>query len=234
MARLARTICVLAAATVWPCALAGELQIAPVSVEFAAGEQAETLTLKNLGKEPATVQVRTFRWSQVNGQDHLEPTDEIVAGPPMVQIAPGAEQVVRILARKAPAAGTQGTYRLLVDEIPIRVPGRITVALRLSLPVFLGGETARPASVAWSAGLSREGGIELIARNSGGRHVRFDGLKLTNGKTSSDAFGGYVLAGHERRWHIAAPALGRGARVSLRGNSDTGALDVSIAVQDRP
>jgi fimbrial chaperone protein len=33
------------------------------------------------------VQIRLFRWSQVDGKEKLEPTDEVAASPPAITMA---------------------------------------------------------------------------------------------------------------------------------------------------
>lgn len=212
---------------------AGNLQIAPVSVDFAAGEKARTLTLKNMGAQPATIQLRVFRWRQEGGSDRLDPTTEIAAGPPMVSVPAGGEQIVRVMIRAVPDDGAQHTYRLLIDEIPVRLPGRVNVALRLSLPVFVGGHDAAPANVAWDLSAAPGGGYELVARNDGGRFARFERLELAIGAASSRSFGGYVLPGQERRWRVDVPGGARAGKASLRGSSDQRAIDVSLALQTR-
>lgn len=62
------------------------LQISPVTVEMAADNPAAGVTLSNPGARPIYGQVRTFRWTQEQGDDMLAPAPELVASPPLVQI----------------------------------------------------------------------------------------------------------------------------------------------------
>ncbi|MDR6292115.1 fimbrial chaperone protein [Inquilinus ginsengisoli] len=216
-------------------ARAGGLEVAPIGVDFNAGQMAQIITVTNRADAPATVQLRTFAWSQPGGVERLAPTDAVVASPPIVTIPPGREQVIRVLLRR-PASGTvEQAYRLTVDEIPVLVPGRLNVALHLSLPIFVSSGAAVRAQVAWSARPAGGGAIELVARNSGTRHARFDGLSVTTrGGAASAAFGGYVLPGQEKRWRIAARGLDRAGQVALKGAGDQGDVNVTLALDGQP
>ncbi len=64
-------------------AQAASLQVAPVGIEVAAPGTASTVKLRNEGTSAINAQIRAFRWVQVDGQEKLEPTDDLVASPPM-------------------------------------------------------------------------------------------------------------------------------------------------------
>lgn len=216
-------------------ARAGGLEVAPLGVDFAPGQMAQTITVANRATAPTTIQVRTFDWSQPGGADRLVPTDAVVASPPIVTIAPGREQVIRVLLRRPSAGTAEKSYRLTVDEIPVPVPGQINLALRLSLPIFVFAAAPGQAKVAWSARPAGGGVVELAARNDGTIHAKFDSLTVaTRGGAASAAFGGYVLPGQEKRWRIPLRGLDRAGQVTLRGNGAQGGVDVTIALDGRP
>ena len=216
-------------------ARAGGLEVAPLGVDFAGGQMAQTITVANRATTAATVQVRTFDWSQPGGTDRLVPTDAVVASPPIVTIPPGREQVIRVLLRRPAAGATEKSYRLMVDEIPVPVPGQINLSLHLSLPIFVSAATPGQAKVSWSARPAGGGVVELAARNGGTKHAKFDSLTIaTRGGAASRAFGGYVLPGQERRWRIPLRGLDRAGQVALRGNGDQGGIDVTIALDGSP
>ncbi|HEY9348214.1 MAG TPA: hypothetical protein VIQ53_23005, partial [Inquilinus sp.] len=52
-------------------ARAGGLEVAPLGVDFAPGQMAQTITVANRATAPTTIQVRTFDWSQPGGADRL-------------------------------------------------------------------------------------------------------------------------------------------------------------------
>lgn len=102
---------------------ASGLQVMPVSIQLPSGSHAEAIWLSNSAQSTLTAQIRTFAWSQKDGEDFLTPTTQLTAAPAIVEIAPGERQLVRVLRTGASAAvGAERTYRLIVDELPSQEP----------------------------------------------------------------------------------------------------------------
>ncbi len=225
----------LTALFVSPCAMpqAASLQVAPVSVEVAAPGAAATVNLRNQGDKPMEGQVRVFRWTQVNGQDKLEPTDDVVASPPMVTLRPNTNYVVRIVRTKKAPVAVEETYRLLIDELPSAGGERrsaVNIVLRYSIPVFFTAPGAAPSKLSW--GLERRNNKQfLIAKNDGDRRVRLSKLVLTDAKGAKASFGeglaGYVLARSSVALEIPANAkgFGSGGLASISALSDVGPIN---------
>ena len=87
-------------------AAAGSLQVEPVLLDVTAPGAASTVTLRNEGTQPINAQIRVFRWSLVDGQEKLEPTDAVVASPPSVTLTPKGQYIARVVLKIAanPAA----------------------------------------------------------------------------------------------------------------------------------
>lgn len=189
---------------------AASLQVSPVSIEVAAPGATATLKLRNEATTPLSAQIRVFRWSQVNGEEKLEPTDDVVASPPLATLTSKTDYIVRVvrLAKKPVAAGE--SYRLLVDELPdpsVRRDRTINIVVRYSIPVFFYTPGAAPAKVTWSVD-QRGGRLHVSATNAGDRHVRISRLNLSDKSGKILSFGngltGYALGHSTMRW--AAPA----------------------------
>lgn len=194
--------CLMAATT----ASAASLQISPVTINLAPGERATTLQLQNTGLEPIYGQVRVFAWRQENGDDVLEPTDLLVVSPPLLQIAPRAAQMVRLLqAKDLPA--NEKSFRLLIDEIP--PPGQlprmgVDLRLRYSVPVFTGTSPSEPvtANLRWSI-VKHDGETLLQLENTGSHRAQVSQVVLEKGGKQyryDQGLLGYALAGSTRRW----------------------------------
>src|SRR5512146_2569858 len=110
----------LAAALLIACGSAGAsgLQVAPVGLEFAPGSTAQGVWLTNTGNDLLRAQVRVYHWTQSDGKDVLTPAQGLVASPPMLNLQPGAQQLVRVIRTGAPAGPNEDAYRLLIDELP--------------------------------------------------------------------------------------------------------------------
>ena len=101
-------------------ASAASLQVAPVLLEVVAPGAATTVTLRNTGAKPITTQVRVFRWIQEGGKERLEPTQDVVASPPAIELRPAQDYVVRaVRLTKNPVAGEEA-YRLLMEKAEAR------------------------------------------------------------------------------------------------------------------
>jgi len=185
---------------------AASLQVAPVSIEVMAPGAGAIVKLRNEGKTKIDSQIRVFRWVQIDGQEKLQPTDEVVASPPMARLAPGAEYTVRIVRLSKQPIAAEESYRLLIDELPDQkaLSNRvINLVLRYSIPVFFLPANAEPAKLTWSVE-QHNGRVQLSAVNEGDRHVRLAGLNVRDHSGTHVSFGpgltGYVLGRSRMRW----------------------------------
>jgi fimbrial chaperone protein len=221
-------------AAVAPVALAGgHLQVGSTRVELAPGARATRLVLRNSGDAPVGAQVRVYDWSQPEGEDRLDETRAIALSPPIVRVAPGEEQVVRIVRQGPPPAGRDATYRVVAEEVPL-TPQDASVAvgfrMRFVLPLFDRAADAPPAQL--SCRLSAN---TLSCVNAGGSACKLGEtrlidaaghvLELTNGLF------GYVLPRSTRRWTLPADRLGNlGNGLRLKTKIDN-ASDLEVAVE---
>jgi fimbrial chaperone protein len=213
---------------------AGSLTVLPVNIQLAPGQMATALTVINQGDVGTAFQIRAFAWTQSNdGIDRLQPTTTLLASPPLGTIAPGATQVVRMVLRHPPQ-GQEATYRILIDQIPPpAAPGVVSVALRLSIPIFAEPTTRVAPDVQWHVQYSA-GQAFLIATNDGTHHETVRDITL------SDASGHvykveanvspYILIGSTRRWRIVSAPPVPGVALRLNANTDTGRIDQSVRV----
>lgn len=186
---------------------AGALRVQPISLEIPAPGQTGTVTLRNEGRWPVTVQARIFRWSQSGGaQDELTATRSVVASPPAVTLKPGADYVLRVVRSAKTPVGKEETYRLLVDELPDPKRmrnGAVALTVRQSIPVFFFSPTASQAKVSWSV-RQENGRLVVQATNAGDRFLRVADLMVKNkaGATIAQQKGlaGYVLGNSTRTW----------------------------------
>ena len=83
-------------------ALAGGLEVSPTSLQLNPQANSEELWLSNVGNTPISAQVRVFTWSQKEGADYLAATSALTISPPLLQMAPGAKQLVRVIRSGPP------------------------------------------------------------------------------------------------------------------------------------
>jgi len=215
---------------------AATLQIEPVLIDVAAPGSASTVSLRNDGTTPINAQIRVFRWSQVNGKENLEPTDDVVASPPAVTLAPNSSYIARIVrVTKRPINGEE-SYRVLIDQLPVPHTKRtsaVNLLVRYSIPVFFGGLDKHDAAVAWTVAVSGNK-VKVTARNDGDRRLRIASLNIRNskGKTVSFSKGlvGYVLGKSTVAWTAPAAGFAPDGSVSISAQSDIGPVEATASV----
>ncbi|AOI71184.1 pilus assembly protein PapD [Burkholderia ubonensis] len=204
-ARLLAALCAASAAT----ESAATLQISPVTLELPPSVAAAGVTLTNSGAQVIYGQVRTFRWTQENGEDVLTPTDSLAASPPLLQIGANAEQLIRLVRTTPATPAAEESYRVLIDELPAPgtpVTNGITLRLRYSVPVFVEPDrTPAPPRLDWRVESDPRGWL-LSVSNLGGRRAQISAVRLVDaqGNAQEVARGllGYALAGSVRRWPL--------------------------------
>lgn len=216
-------------------AQAAGLQVTPTSLTLQARQQADALWLNNTGTTTLRAQVRVFRWVQENGEERFDPSQGLAISPPMIELAPGARQLVRVIRLGAPPT-EETSYRLIVDELPPEqtpTDSGLQFVLRYSVPVFLAPASAEPIQPTLRAQLKFEGERPwLTVANTGSQHAQLADLTFVDaqGKRHALAPGllGYALPGQRMRWALQTPAeLLRGPgtfKARINGESDEQAL----------
>lgn len=230
---------VLAAALLSPLAAAqapSAILVWPIDPVIEQDERAAALWIENRGRQPAVLQLRIFAWSQVDGADRYAEQDDIVGTPPMIRIAPGARQLIRLTRIHATPPGTEQAFRVIIDEIPMPQTAAASAApsvgirfqLRYSIPLFAYGEglwrkpapdrrrdpqTAGRPQLSWRV-TGSDGERQLEIRNTGSVHARLTGVSFRQGGESAgiaDGLFGYVLAGSTLRRPLPAGIRAAGA-----------------------
>ena len=220
-------------------AAAQGLSVSPINVQLTAGQMAAVVNLGNRGDRDISFQIRAYAWRQTETDDPLSPTEELAVSPPLGTIAPGADQVARLVLRH-PAQGREATYRILVDELPPpAAAGNVRVAVRLSIPVFAEPKERISPQVRWRV-VTQGGQTWLMAANGGTRHLSVRNIKLrtADGRDLQveTKLPPHILPGGARRW----PVLARGtpprpsAVLRLTADSDIGTVDEQVRVDAGP
>lgn len=194
-------------------AQAGSFSVSPVRIFMEARERATGVTIINEGDTDLVMQAELFEWKQKpDGTDDLQPTQDLVLAPPILRLAAGARQVVRLANLRPPVPGEQLTYRMIVREVPEALkpsqPGvQIQVALAFSLPVFITPPGAKRA-LACTATRTSPTAVRATCENRGQAYAQAAGMTLTtptgNTLLSSEIKGGYILPNVTRSFELSS------------------------------
>lgn len=184
---------------------AGQFSVEPVRIYMTTKDRTTAVTVLNVGNAELVMQADLFLWRQsATGQEELTPTEDMIAAPPIVKLAPGAKQVIRLAMLKPMPTTEQLTYRLMVREIPeIKPPEsgvQLQIGLTFSLPVFITPPVAKRQLL---CGLQRTAPdtVRATCENTGSAYAQPTEYKLidSNGQTVlTDTSGSYVLPGTTR------------------------------------
>jgi fimbrial chaperone protein len=218
-------------------AQAGSFSVSPVRIFMNARERATGVTIINEGDTDLVMQAELFEWKQKpDGTDQLLPTQDLVLAPPILKLAKGARQTVRLANLRPPVPGEQLTYRLIVREVPEALaPGqkgaKVQVALAFSLPVFITPPGAKRELTCEASRISPTA-IRATCENHGHAYAQAASMTLAtpSGNTllSSDIKGGYILPSVTRSFELSAAEGSRipGGPLKLQVTQDDGSKQV--------
>ena len=188
---------------------AATLQISPVLVDLAPQQGASGIMLRNPGTTPIYGQVRVYAWDQAQGDDVLTATTDIQASPPIIQVPPKGEQLVRLVRAGKDLPAVEKSYRLVIDEIPdpsTPLVNGVVLRMRYSVPVFVAGATPAPVpELVWRVTRADKEWV-LRLDNTGTRYAQVASLQIVAGGETPvakvDGLLGYALAQRQREWRI--------------------------------
>ncbi|MDO8455798.1 MAG: fimbria/pilus periplasmic chaperone [Burkholderiaceae bacterium] len=183
---------------------AGTFSVSPVRIFLQPRDRATAITITNDGSTEVVLQADVYDWRQLpNGEDDLQLTEDLVVSPPIIKLAPGARQVVRLARLNVSPPTTQLTYRLITREIPEIAAAKqgvsVQIALALSMPVFVTPIGGKPA-MSCSSPIKSPLGLSFTCRNESTTHAQVRSASVKRGATELARLenGGYYLAGTQR------------------------------------
>jgi fimbrial chaperone protein len=202
-------------------------QVRPVRVDLGSRQPAAQLVVSNPTAQTMLIQADAFEWLQARDKESLNPTEHLIVNPPIFELAPGAQQVVRVGLRRAVEAAVELPYRIWLTQVA--TPGEandtgVQMLLRVSLPVFVTGAATGTAQAVWQRGAS-DGAVEL--GNSGARHLHVRELRLVAEGAAPQSLGPcYALPGGQCRWPV--PAAMRDKPLRIEADSNAGTLRTQV------
>lgn len=218
------------------CTTANAVTIAPVVVELSPARRVVSITFTNPDDLVLRYQAQVMAWSQVDGVDRREPTDDLIVAPPIAEIPPGGSQIFRV-ALRGPATGHEQTYRVIfedVTEATAAAPTTDALAVQLrvahDLPVFVAAAGTPRGQLRLGPCLDQAPGTMTCVRldNSGDRYAQVKSLMLERGTWQKEIpVGARVLAGAWKQWELELPTETNGP---LRVTALSRDGDVSIVL----
>jgi fimbrial chaperone protein len=215
--------------------------VSPVRATLSANQKIETITVRNTGTEPMSVQLEVMSWSQQDGEDVFTATREVLANPPIFTVPPGGSQLIRAGLRRAPDARRELTYRIFLQELPPPPSPDFNGAkmlMRVSLPVFVLPEVAAQPALRWQAARTSDGALKISLTNIGNAHVQIANFSLSLPGSAqpwiTQQSSTYVLHGQSRDWILPAnaenPSPPPGAILQIFAQTDAGDMEAEVLI----
>jgi fimbrial chaperone protein len=206
--------------------------ISPVKVLLSAANPVVTITVTNDADLPMTYQSQVLAWTQVNGEDHLEESTDLLVAPAIAHIEPQGTQIFRVMQRHPTLAVAERAYRLVLDDISAtqsqgEVSG-VNFVFSHRLPVFVAGtgEIGPKPHLVKCPNSPVPGCVRM--ENTGDQYVKVHSLTV-NGRNWREALGAdnRILAGAWQQWTFATPPASAG-RLRITAETSAGRVRLEL------
>lgn len=224
-------------------AQAADIGISPVAVHLDRVNDRATVSVANSGNEAVVMQVEAIAWKRVGNADHDAPTTDMVINPSVFTVQGGQTQLVRVGLRRAAQGQSEGTYRIVLREVPqaprpgeVRLSGQVRVLMALRVPVYVAPSNV-VREVRWQAAQQMDGSVVASLRNDGNVHERVgklqvrsaDGVALLGEEPAA-----VVFPGEERSFRLRLPTPADRRRLTLEVATDQGPQQVPVLALASP
>jgi len=232
---------VVGLALIWLCAAfypflayAAAVEVNPVRIELTAADRMGTMQLKNIGDKPVTMHIYAVKWVQQQGQDIYQKTSELLLVPPIVTIAGGDTQLLRLGLRRPADPNVELAYRIFLQEVPPQVRkhnNAINTVFQIRVPVFVAPVAVRK-QLSWSVTKSNND-LHLGLVNNGNTHIQITKLAIIPPNQQKPLVAkqvfNYLLPGQSAKWTLAIPKPLASNVINVYAATDQG--DVFAAAQ---
>ncbi|MFT7775003.1 molecular chaperone [Roseateles sp.] len=220
----------------WTTAHAADVTLTPVNVKLDRANDRATVQVMNNGQEPVLMQAEAIAWLRVGGLDVDGPTTDLIVNPPVFTVQPGQTQVLRLGLRRPQERAEEGTYRIVLREVPMprpsddmNVAGSVRVLVALRVPVYVAPAQVKRGEQ-WK--LTRAANGELLAQvaNTGNVHLKVAELSLQGesgqalAKVTQQGSNSVIFPGEQRTFRL--PAAAQATQLQVR--TDDGVQRVAL------
>ena len=211
--------------------------ISPVIVKLTPAHRVVAVTVSNDSDLPLTMQVDTLAWTQPDGEDRNEESDDLLVAPSIAEIKPGDSQIFRVTLRRPTLTAVERAYRLVLDDVSAlhkKTEGiGVTFSFSHRLPVFVAGtgKVGPKPHLGRCPAPAQSGCVRL--ENEGDRFVKITNLTVKGHNWSKDLGAGVrVLAGAWKQWTFAWPANSAGP-LTVNAETSAGPLSIELPTSSR-
>jgi fimbrial chaperone protein len=179
---------------------AADFQVSPIMLELGQGVKSGVFNVMNQSQEKLNFQISVSEWSQdADGKDVYTDSSDIIFFPKIMTLEAREQQVIRV-GIKGPQPYREKTYRIFIEQIPIRQKGtgiNIAVSIRFAPPIFVKPAIVKTEGAIEAFQLSN-GKIKAVVKNTGNVHFKILSIFI-KGKTAD---GSEVFSKELAGWYL--------------------------------
>lgn len=168
----------------------GSVSVSPILIDMVGSDRA-TITLRSDRAQAVFYQVSVLRWSQENGKDRYDRSEDLIASPPQFTLAAGSSQTIRMGFRQPKGSLHELAYRVMLTEVPSASDrpgngGSIQFAMQYAIPVFVSGSAPElPKPLEWQM-QQRDDTVYVRANNPSNQRIVLNGVGLSSATNPLD------------------------------------------------
>lgn len=183
--------------------LATNLQLNPIKIDFAPGQQITSMQITNKDEQPIVLQLSVKKWQQDKaGKEQYSTSDDLLVTPPIFTLAAHQTQIVRLAIMKPLNLSSEQSYRLIVREVSSGVKksdkNKLQLVMQFILPVFVEPITKASKQINYKILKTKTNKQTVIVMNQSNHHIVVTSITIKDksGNTVGvlDKLGQYILS----------------------------------------
>lgn len=130
-----------------------KINVSKIKIEMTKGQKSDFFTVYNKSDTEAFgFSVQAFKWTQPEGKDKLEPTNNIIAAPKTFVVQPRQYKNIRLVADDYPQALKDYSYRIMLSQISrqsveevVAETSKLKFNLTITMPLFFYSDALKNA-----------------------------------------------------------------------------------------
>ena len=154
------------------------ISVSPVRLDLSDNHTRDVVRISNQEQTAKSYQVEVVEWSQTSErQEVYEPTEALLAVPPLFTLNPGEDQLVRIGMLEEAGEKTERSFRVFITEIASPNPddeefSGVSMRLQIGIPVFVAPQAMPRSTFDLVDSMKIDSNLFLQFRNTGNTHVK--------------------------------------------------------------
>lgn len=170
-----------------PSKIENKINITKTKLEFNKNQKSDFVTVINKSENEAFgFSVQVYKWSQVNGKDEMEKSENIIAAPKTFVLQPKQYKNIRLVADNYPQAVKDYSYRLVLSQISRETTkelnqdgqSKLKINLTITIPIFFYSEAFKEHDKLNIESYVDNAAKSVVIKNNDNQHIFLKKIKI--------------------------------------------------------